>query len=443
MAASIGALELFPGKLYSAPESANDRPAAALIGVGGRGQHMAVHEASVFADVVAICDADLRRAEETRLAVLEATGMKPEVYQDYRRVLDRNDIDVIGNCTPDHWHTKINIDCCRAGKDIYAEKPLTLTVDEGGILSDVVQETGRVLQTGTQQRSHPLFRRATELVRGGRIGKLKQVAVIIPYYGPGGGPFPSRPTPPELNWNLWQGQAAEKPFCPERLNFRAWWDYGGGVACDWGQHHFDCAHWAMDMDGSGPLSVEGKGYSPTLWKPDCRNNPTTFAVRFEYPGGIELWCANIHDDRYYEDIIAGNVPKEVDAGIFAGAPEYVRTAQRCGIHFVGAQGRLFVSRDVLEVDGEDVTKDYWVPRWRINCCHHWANFLDCANSREKPICHVEIARHSVIPPHLVNIACRVPGKLRWDSKAERFVDSEEANRWISRDQRAPYQIQKS
>ena len=153
--------------------SKNDRPIAAVIGTGGRGTSMGWHQFGHFADLVAICDVDLREAERAAATIEEKIGVRPKIYHDYRKLLERNDIEVVGNATPDHWHTKINIDACRAAKDLYAEKPLTFTIDEGKKLRDVVHETDRILQVGSQQRSGSQFRTACELVRNGRIGRLQ------------------------------------------------------------------------------------------------------------------------------------------------------------------------------------------------------------------------------------------------------------------------------
>ncbi len=163
--------------------------------------------------MVAVCDVDLANADRAS----ELLGGKPEVYQDYRKLLDRKDVEIVTNGTPDHWHTAVNVAACRAGKDVYTEKPLTLTIDEGKLLRKVVEETGRIVQVGTQQRSEAHFRTACELVRNGRVGKLREVRVYLPFWTTKGGPFAARPVPSTLDWDLWQGQAPEHPFCPERL----------------------------------------------------------------------------------------------------------------------------------------------------------------------------------------------------------------------------------
>jgi len=180
------------------PKSKNDRPRIAGIGLGGRGSGD-LGAAAKFGDVVAVCDVDLNHAERNKARY----GGKPDVYQDYRKLLERKDIDVVINGTPDHWHTAVNIAACKAGADVYTEKPMTLTIDEGKILSKVVKETGRVVQVGTQQRSDARFQTAVELVRNGRIGKLRQVRVTLPYYTVTGGPFPVQEVPMFcLSWTL-------------------------------------------------------------------------------------------------------------------------------------------------------------------------------------------------------------------------------------------------
>ena len=190
---------------------------------------------------------------------------RPDLYTDYRKLLERTDIDVIINGTPDHWHTAVCVAACRAGKDVYTEKPLTLTIDEGKQLRKVVEETGRVVQVGTQQRSEKQFQLAVELVRNGRIGKLQQVWVVLPYFSTKGGPFPSTPVPEGLDWNLYQGQAPVHDYCKQRThsNFRWWYEYAGGIVTDWGNHHMDIAHWGMDCELGGPLRSTPADYSLT------------------------------------------------------------------------------------------------------------------------------------------------------------------------------------
>ena len=218
----------------------------------------------------------------------EQYGGKPDVYGDYRKLLERPDVDLIINGTPDHWHTAVCVDACRAGKDIYTEKPLTLTIEEGKILSKVVAETGRIVQVGTQQRSDPRFQTAVELVRNGRIGKLRQVWVALPYYSTKGGPFATTTVPESLNWEMYQGQAPRREFCAQRTHktFRWWYEYAGGIITDWGNHHMDIAQWGMDCELTSPISIEARGLFPNPPESQYYNTPD----RFCGPYGIREWC---------------------------------------------------------------------------------------------------------------------------------------------------------
>lgn len=247
-----------------------DRPRIAAIGVGGRGSQITT-EAAQFGDLVAICDVDLQHAEKLKVIL----GGKADIYQDYRRFLERKDIDVVINGTPDHWHTAINVAACKTGRDVYTEKPLTLTIDEGKLLCKVVEETGRIVQVGTLQRSQPEFQRGVELVRNGRIGKLRQVWVALPNQSMKGGPFAKRPIPSYFDWKLYQGQSPAHDYCPQRthVTFRYWYEYSGGMITDWGNHHLDIAHWGMDCELTGPTSVEGRGLFSNPEGPGYYNTP--------------------------------------------------------------------------------------------------------------------------------------------------------------------------
>jgi predicted dehydrogenase len=420
-----------------------DRPVIAAIGVGGRGL-FDTKWASRFGDVAAVCDVDLDHAEKAK-AVL---GGKPVVFQDYRKLLEsRPDIDVIINGAADHWHTAINIAACRAGKDLYAEKPLTLTIEEGQILRRVVRETGRIVQVGTQQRSVPHFRTACELVRNGRVGKLRQVVVLLPLYPAKGGPFAAQPVPPKLDWDLWQGQAPERPFCPQRLHFsfRWWSDYAGGKITDWGQHHMDIAFWGMGMEDSGPTEVEGKAFFPNHGKPDCYDNADRFTVRMKFPGDIELLYLVVRDKKYLKTMADGDMTAAEDAELFAGVPEEWKREQRDGIMFIGDQGRLFVNRGnaygkaVEELAGNPLPADA-VRLYESS--DHMANFFQCVKSRKPPIGTVDVAHRVISACHLANVAMHLKRKIRWDPQQEQIIGDQEASHsmYVHREQRKPYTI---
>jgi myo-inositol 2-dehydrogenase/D-chiro-inositol 1-dehydrogenase len=395
--------------------SANDRPHVGVIGVGGEGMAIA-QAAAALGDIVAVCDVDQKHAEKAK----EAFGGKPDTYGDYRELLDRKDIDVVLNATPDHWHTIINVAACKAGKDVYAEKPLTLTIDEGKILCRVVEQTGRVVQVGTQQRSEKAFQTAVELVRNGRLGKLKEVTVTLPYYTTAGGPFAAQGVPAELNWDVYQGQAPEHDYCFERTHWgphqggwRWWYEYAGGIITDWGNHHMDIAHWGMDVETSGPLTIEGTATFPNAGRPNCYSTPDRFEIHMTYPGGIPLLYEGVADSRN-------------------------------GIMFVGDKGRVFVNRGGVNGKPVEELADNPLPdnAWRARPSdNHMANFFDCVKTRGKPVSPVDIQHRTVSACHLANLAVRLQRKLTWDPQTQRMIGDEEANSWQQRPQRKPYVLE--
>ncbi len=394
-------------------QAKTDRPHIGAIGLGGRGTAIA-KQAAQFGEVVAVCDVDRQHAERAR----GVFGPKADVYEDYRRLLQRKDIDVITNGTPDHWHTAINVAACKAGKDVYTEKPLTLTIDEGKILCDVVRQTKRIVQVGTQQRSDRHFQLAVELVRNGRVGKLKHVTVTLPFWKTTGGPFPSQPAPPHLNWDFYQGQAPEHEYCPQRthFNFRWWFEYAGGIITDWGQHFMDIAHWGMDVEHSGPLTVEGTGTFPNQGRPDCYSNPDKFVVSMTYPGGIGL-LYNVAQDK---------------------------ATERNGIEFTGEEGRIHVNRGGVYGQAIEQLKDDPLPEdgFRVYPSdNHMGNFFECVTTRKAPASPVEIQHRTITPCHLANIAMRLNRKITWDAQSQQIVGDEEANGWQKRLQRAPYLVE--
>jgi predicted dehydrogenase len=223
----------------------NDRPGIALIGCGGQGKGVTTNAAN-HGDILAVCDVDQTHAASAAARFTVEGKTPPQIYGDFRRVLERDDVQVIVNATPDHWHTLINLGAVKAGKDIYGEKPLTLTIDEGRRLVTAARARGTILQTGTQQRSSQHFRMACELVRNGRIGRLQEAKVWLPA-GLNEGPFATADVPPELNWDFWLGPAPRVDYVPQRAHrtFRFWYDYSGGTMTDWGAHHNDIAYWAI------------------------------------------------------------------------------------------------------------------------------------------------------------------------------------------------------
>ena len=441
-AAGAAGLAALPAGGWAQAVRAADRPTAAVIGLGGRGSGLAEWQTPPFADVVAICDVDLRKTGKVAQTLAQKTGRKVDVEQDYRRLLDRKDIQVIVNATCDHWHTKITADACRAGKDVYCEKPVTLTIDEGKVLRKIVAETGRIVQVGTQQRSGLQFQIACDLIRHGRIGKLKQIAVIVP----GGGfqqsrPCVAEPVPSELNWDMWLGQAPARPYCRSRLTFRSWSDYGGGVVTDWGAHYMYIAHWAMGGEEVGPLSVDAQGYNADIGKSDYPDQFRPFSARLEYPDGIEVWFLNAYAEPKDEAL------KPVVERIYGKPPEHLRKYQvpDGGVLFNGSQGQIFVGRQLTTGEGigelENIPlADIENVRWRACLYAHMRNFVDSVRTRQQPLCRVSESFRALIPCHITNIALRLGRKLTWDPKREEFVDDKEANAQLRRVQREPYQV---
>jgi len=383
--------------------SKNDRPLLGAIGVGGQGTGIAKN-AKRFGDFVAVCDVDRNHAERGN----KELGSKAEIFGDYRKLLERNDIEAVTIGVPDHWHTAVALAAVRAGKDVYCEKPLTLTIDEGKLLVKAVADSGRVFQVGTQQRSEHRFRTACELVRNGRVGKLQKVTVSLPN-SPAGGPFAAKPVPSELNWDFWQGQAPVAEYCPERCHymFRWWYEYSGGIMTDWGAHHMDIAHWGMGAEQTGPLTIESQVKLPTI--ANGYNTPNKFVVDMTYANDVHL------------QIVIGDE----------------------GVMFEGDQGRLYVNRGRITGKPVEQLKDNPLPADAVRLYKsddHMGNFFHCIKTRIKPISDVESQHRSVSACHLANISMRLGRKLQWDPQKEQFVGDSEASGMLSRPQRAPYTI---
>ena len=398
--------------------SPNDRPGVALIGCGGQGTRDAQNAAS-WGEVMAVCDVDDAHAAASA-EKLTVEGKAPKVYADFRRILERDDIHVLVNGTPDHWHTLVNLGAARAGKDVYAEKPLTLTIDEGRRLVQAVRKRGIVLQTGTQQRSSPRFRLACELVRNGRIGKLQNANVWLPA-GLREGPFATSAVPAGLNWDFWLGQAPKVEYVKERCHrtFRFWYDYSGGTMTDWGAHHNDIAYWAIGL--LAPRTVESRILAQPI--PGGYNTFSEYEVNYTYESGIRLNIFTTRDDSIYGAKVN---------------PE----GQRNGIRFEGTDGWIWVNRDGINASDPELLKtplpDNAVRLY--NSSNHMENFFDCVRSRKPPICDVETGHRSATMCHLGAISMRTGRSLTWDATREKFVGefAGEANAHVERELRAPY-----
>jgi predicted dehydrogenase len=397
-----------------------DKPKIALIGCGGMGKYDAKN-ASRFGKIVAVCDVDADRA-----AAATAQNEQPgaTIYTDFRKLLDQEkDLSAIINATPDHWHTIINLAAIKAGKDVYSEKPLTLTIDEGKRLVKAAKDYKRVVQTGSQQRSDKLFRQACLLVRAGRLGKLSQVTSVLPA-GLHGGPFKTSDVPKGLDWEMWQGQAPKTDYIKERCHstFRFWSEYSGGSITDWGAHHNDIVRWALNV--VAPKTVVGK----RLIEPVSGGYTTAseYEVTYTYEGGVTHVCKSTTESTIFGE-------KKPDKQV-------PRSQMLHGIRFEGADGWLWVTRGKIEASKPEILNDKLsADEHQVQVCDdHMANFFECMKTRKDPICSAEVGHRSVSICHIGNIAMKVGRKLSWDAEKEEFVNDKEANNYLAREQRKPW-----
>ena len=388
------------------------------------------------ARIMSVCDLDRHRTEETKQLVEEyytkKTGqsnyMDVKMYDDYREMLLNKDIDAVMISTPDFWHAQPAMEAALAGKDIYLQKPTSLTIHEGRQLAEVIKKTGRILQVGTQQRSTAQFRIAAELVRNGRIGKLHTVKVGLPG-DPSGPAAPAMPIPKGFNYDMWLGSTPNMPYTeiavhPQKGYDRPGWlrmeQFGAGMITGWGQHHYDSAAWGMDTEYTGPISVEAVAEFPKsgLW-----NVHGDFMAKAEYANGITMYTSGGYQN---------------------------------GIRYEGSEGWIFVSRGEYAATPSDPTAkvrskalDASDPKIlesviganELHLYHsddQHGNWLDCIESRKEPISPIEMGHRACTVCLITHIAMKVPGKLQWDPSKEHFVINSEANSWLRRSQRAPY-----
>jgi len=387
---------------------ASRRITTALIGSGGRGQQIMAGGDQV----VAICDVDAKHCEAAKAKIDSMAGNKAcKEYRDFREVLDRDDIDAVVVATPDHWHVPIAAAAVKAGKAVYAEKPLTVAIHEGRVLADVVRRYGATVQVGSQQRSDEKFIRACELVRNGRIGELKTVRVEIPTRSGYDKPWSPKPVPPELDYDMWLGPAPWAPYHPDRVHykFRFVSDYSGGDVTNWGAHQLDIAQWGIGADGSGPLEMEGSGKRNAS---GLHNVFYDVKVDFTYAGGVKVTLRS-----------GGN-----------------------GVRFEGTEGWIFVSRSKLEAGPKSVLTSRIGPD-EIHLAPegggtHMGIWLDCIRARNPKALNapVEIGHRSATVCHLANIAMELGRKLKWDPVEEQFVGDDEANRHLWRPMRQPWRL---
>jgi predicted dehydrogenase len=397
----------------------NDRPGIALVGCGGMGTGDALN-ASTYGDILAVCDVNQVHLDAAAQRFAK-DGKTPAKYTDFRKVMERRDVDIIAQATPDHWHTLVNIAAAKAKKDIYGEKPLTLTIDEGQHVIQAVRGNKVVFQTGTQQRSSQRFHLACELVRNGRIGKLQEVDVWVPA-GLREGPFKTgQVAPSTLNFDFWLGQAPQVEYMQERCGntFRWWWDYAGGPVTDWGAHHNDIARWGIGEDG--PTDIEAKVITGPI--PGGFTTPSEFEATLTWKNGVKQNVKTTRDDSPFGDVIKED-------------------GQRNGVKFIGSDGWIWVNRNEITASDKELLKTP-LPDNAIHLevsHNHMGNFFDCVRSRKDPIAKIEDGHRSAVIGHLIIIALRTGLRCTWDPVREKFTGqgAEEANRHLAREMRKPY-----
>lgn len=387
--------------------------------------------------IVAVSDLDSNRMKDGKKLVenyykkKKGNGKAVDVkmYGDYKEMLLDKDIDAVIISTPDHWHSQPALEAALAGKDIYLQKPTSLTITEGRLLSDIIQKQGVILQVGTQQRSSPQFRIAAELVRNGRIGKIHTVKVGLPG-DPSGPDAAEMPVPKDLNYEMWLGSTPEVPYTeigvhPQKGYSRPGWlrleQYGAGMITGWGQHHYDSAAWGMDTEYTGPISVEAVAQFPKsgLW-----NVHGDFMVKQEYENGITTYTSGgfTNGIRYEGE----------DGWIFVSRGNYVASASDPVDQANSAKALDASDPAILR----SVIKENEIHLYKSDEQH--GNWLDCIKTRKQPISPIEIGHRACSVCLVSHIAMKIPGVLKWDPKKEKFIDNDQANSMLSRPQRAPY-----
>jgi len=387
-----------------------------------------------FGDIVTVCDVDAQRLERATEIVRGWHGKAPDSTGDYRKVIDDPAIDVVHISTPDHWHAKIAVEAMLAGKDVYCEKPMTLTIEEGQLICDVCRKTGAVFQVGTQQRSTRQFIRAIAMIREGRLGRIRRVQCAI-----GGAPVsPELPVvepPKHLDWDRWLGPApaADYRFQAGAANiigswsrahyeFRWWYEYSGGKLTDWGAHHVDIATWGLNRTDTGPVSidpvmvehpVEFRDGHPT--DSSRYNTATKFNIRAVYQDGVELTIRHDSDN---------------------------------GILFEGTAGRIFVNRGRLSGRPVEDLADNPLPDGALEKVYgdrpltdHVTNFFESVAGRKQPISDVFSHHRALTTCHLAGIAARLGRKIQWDPAKQEIIGDSVAQSLLAREKRQRFQIE--
>jgi predicted dehydrogenase len=400
----------------------SDRIRFGLVGSGGMGRGLlSFFLANAEVDCAVICDVDDAQIAKGVAVVEKLRNTRPETCKDFRRLIERKDVDVVVVATPDHWHALPTVQACQAGKDVYCEKPLATTIWEGRQMMEAARRHRRVVQMGTQWRSGAHFREAVEFVQSGKLGKIRQVRAwaYLDWVGGIGSPADSDP-PAGVDYEMWLGPAPKRPFNKNRFhfNFRWFWDYAGGLMTDWGVHLLNLALWAMGPAPPRAVSSSGGKFAVE----DNTETPDTQIAVYEFPTYTLIW----------EHQILGGVG-------LGGRPH--------GLSFSGVEGTLILDTKGWEVIPE-VKKPLGVFKRTVSPDDrdsdgrpaHIRNFLECVRTRQQPIENLELAHFVSTVAHLGNLALRSGAKIVWDAEQERVVDNPKADALVRAAYRAPWKL---
>ena len=409
LVAAVGFPNLLPRPAFGAAGTAGIR--VGIIGTGGQGKS---NLNAIVANVTAVCDVDKTHLASAQKLVQDKNKRPVAAYSDFRKMLESNEIDAVLIATPDHWHTLPAIQACQAGKDVYCEKPLTLTVHEGQALLKAARRYNRIVQTGSQQRSwgDSKFRRACEYVRSGRIGDVQTIRVGLPGVNWTKDPLvPDSEPPAELDYDFWLGPAPQRPYNKNRVHyyFRFFWDYSGGQMTNWGAHHLDIAQWGLGMDESGPVQISARTEFDLQKRFEV---PAWSEITYTYANGVKVICGQSH---------------------------------RVGTTFEGQDGLIYCDRGKLESTVKGAIEEP-LGQGDVHLSeskNHHQNWFDCIQSRKPPICDVAIGHRSATVCHLGNIAVRTGRTLKWDPAKEQILGDSEAAKLLRYDYRAPWQLAES
>lgn len=424
-ATAMSVATVIPGKVWSSGIAPGDKVNVALIGCRNMGFGILKHHLDTgMVNCVTLCDVDENILKEKSVIVKKDYNQSPELEKDYRRVLERKDVDAVIIGTPDHWHCLITVDACSAGKDVYVEKPMANTIGECNIMVKAQKRYNRIVQVGQQQRDGKIFKDCMGFIKNEEIGTLRKVNIWANFnYGLGTVPVPDGPVPAGVDYDFWLGPAPERPFNQARFHgsWRHYWDYGGGLMSDWGVHLVDMALWAGDIT-EGPTSV--MTYAANLSKQKmARETFDTMNIVFPKKDFVINY-----------DLTAG-----IQQGPFNSA---------YGLQFIGEKGMLVADRNKYhlypEWDGEKKTPKTAEVSWdqgKESHREHVDNFLACIKSRETPSCPPEIGRAAAVHVHIANISARLGQPLlEWDDKNNRFTNCEKANEMITPVYREPWKL---